>query len=140
MSSMDGHADDTLLSKTEYNVSTEQDASKEEVASTSGMQLNNVSVNKLSIKQLVRAAMVMLMWRKFFARKSQLLLYLALADYSLGGCSVTLCVDDNNHCKCLNNTSRATSVKLEAANLLTSQSCLFVLAARTTAGSIRIAT
>ena len=108
-----------------------------ELNSTSGMQLNKVRVNKLSTserKQLVRAGIVMLMWKKFLARESQLILYLALADYSLGGCSVTLSVDDNNHCKCLNNNSRATSVKLKAANLLTSQ--LFVLAARATAGSI----
>ena len=48
-----------------------------ELNSTSGMQLNKVRVNKLSTserKQLVRAGIVMLMWRKFLARESQLVL------------------------------------------------------------------
>ena len=47
---------------------------------------------------------------------------MALADQYLAGCSFTFSVDESSHEKCLNNSSRAISVKEEAASQLASVS------------------
>ena len=70
----------------------------------------------------MRAALHLLMWRKFLTRQRQLLLYLAVADNRLEGHSAITSEDDRTHAKCLNNTNRSISMKLVAASLLASAS------------------
>ena len=118
---------------------------KKDEAGTNSMlkRLDNERVDRLSRyerKELVRAALVMLMWREFLARQRHLLLC-----QSFVGCSVTVTpgVYAISHCKCLNNTVRAISVKLDAANVLASvglvftQPCLCVLSAIIFAESVK---
>ena len=70
------------------------------------------------MKKLGRAAIVLR--RKHFAMQRQLLDYWALAGHSFAGCSVTANGDESIHIRCLNETRRAISAKLEAARRLTS--------------------
>ena len=69
-------------------------------------------------KKFLRAALILLMWTKFLVRQKQLLDYLALPDHSCAGCLVTSSVDELSHSRCLNDTSRAISAKLEVARML----------------------
>ena len=78
------------------------------------------SPRKSERKEFVKAALVLLMWRKFLARQKQLLDYMALSDHRFIGCSVTSRVDEFSHSRCLNDTSRAISAKLEVAIMLAS--------------------
>ena len=75
---------------------------------------------KIERKELVSAALVMLIWRKFLARQKQLLEYLALPVHSFVGCAVVAKVDESMHSRCLNETRSAISAKLEAASQLSS--------------------
>ena len=78
------------------------------------------SPRKIERKELVRTALVLIMWRKFLAGQKQLLDFMAISDHRFIGCSVTSRVDEFSHSRCLNDTSRAISAKLEVAIMLAS--------------------
>ena len=86
------------------------------------IKLSVYDCEKLERNNLVRAALVLLMWTKFLARLKLLLVYLALSDHSFAGCSGTASMEEEcSHGRCLNDTSRAISDKLEAASQLPSK-------------------
>ena len=76
--------------------------------------------DKLERNNLVRDALVLLMWTKFLARLKLLLVYLALSDHTFAGCSGTAGVKECSHGRCLNDACKAISAKLEAASQLPS--------------------